>query len=43
VQRQPLSAPNQEWAIDFASDIAASGQLLRVFSVVTLLLVNAWR
>jgi len=28
------SAPNQEWAIDFASDIAASGQRLRVFSVV---------
>jgi putative transposase len=29
-----VSAPNQEWAIDFASDIAASGQRLRVFSVV---------
>ena len=29
-----LSAPNQEWAIDFASDVAASGQRLRVFSVV---------
>ena len=28
------SAPNQEWAIDFASDIAASGQRLRIFSVV---------
>jgi putative transposase len=28
------SAPNQEWAIDFASDIAASGQRLRLFSVV---------
>jgi putative transposase len=28
------SAPNQEWAIDFASDVAASGQRLRVFSVV---------
>jgi putative transposase len=24
VQRQSLSVPNQEWAIDFASDIAAS-------------------
>jgi putative transposase len=34
VQRQSLSVPNQEWAIDFASDIAASGQRLRVFSVV---------
>jgi putative transposase len=34
VQRQSLSAPNQEWAIDFASDVAASGQRLRVFSVV---------
>jgi integrase-like protein/helix-turn-helix protein len=34
VQRQPLAAPNQEWAIDFANDIAASGQRLRVFSVV---------
>jgi putative transposase len=32
--RQPLSAPNQEWAIDFASDVAASGQRLRVLSVV---------
>ena len=29
-----LSAPNQEWAIDFASDVAASGQRLRVFSVM---------
>lgn len=29
-----LSAPNQEWAIDFVSDVAASGQRLRVFSVV---------
>jgi putative transposase len=29
-----LSAPNQEWAIDFASDVAASGQRLRIFSVV---------
>lgn len=29
-----LAAPNQEWAIDFASDIAASGQRLRLFSVV---------
>lgn len=31
---QILSAPNQEWAIDFASDVAASGQRLRIFSVV---------
>jgi transposase InsO family protein len=29
-----LSAPNQEWAIDFVSDMAASGQRLRIFSVV---------
>jgi putative transposase len=29
-----LSSPNQQWAIDFASDIAASWQRLRVFSVV---------
>lgn len=29
-----LSAPNQEWAIDFASDVTAAGQRLRVFSVV---------
>lgn len=29
-----LTAPNQEWAIDFASDVAASGQRIRVFSVV---------
>jgi len=29
-----LSAPNQAWAIDFVSDMAASGQRLRIFSVV---------
>jgi transposase InsO family protein len=29
-----LSAPDQEWAIDFASDVTASGQRLRIFSVV---------
>jgi putative transposase len=29
-----LSAPNQEWAIDFVSDMAASGQRLWIFSVV---------
>jgi len=29
-----LTAANQEWAIDFASDVAASGQRLRIFSVV---------
>ena len=29
-----LTAPNQEWAIDFASDVAASGQRLRIFTVV---------
>jgi putative transposase len=33
-QRTPLSAPDQEWAIDFASDVTASGRRLRVFSVV---------
>jgi putative transposase len=33
-QRPLLSAPNQEWAIDFASDVTASGRRLRVFSVV---------
>lgn len=32
--REVLTRPNQEWAIDFASDIAASGQRLRVLSVV---------
>lgn len=31
---QTLTAPNQEWAIDFASDVTASGRRLRVFSVV---------
>ncbi len=29
-----LTAPNQEWAIDFASDVTASGRRLRIFSVV---------
>jgi putative transposase len=32
--RSVLTAPNQEWAIDFASDVAASGRRLRIFSVV---------
>ncbi len=32
--KQVLSVPNEEWAIDFASDVAASGQRLRVLSVV---------
>jgi putative transposase len=32
--RPILTAPNQEWAVDFASDIAASGGRLRIFSVV---------
>jgi putative transposase len=29
-----LSAPNQEWAIDFASDVTAGGAQLRVLSVI---------
>jgi transposase InsO family protein len=33
-QRPALSPPNQEWAIDFASDVTANGRRLRVFSVV---------
>lgn len=32
--RPVLTAPNQEWALDFASDVTASGQRLRVLSVV---------
>jgi putative transposase len=32
--RPILTAPNQEWAIDFASDVAASGHRVRIFSVV---------
>lgn len=32
--RPVLTAANQEWAIDFASDVAASGHRLRIFSVV---------
>jgi putative transposase len=32
--RPILTAPNQEWAVDFASDVAASGRRLRIFSVV---------
>ena len=32
--RPVLTAPNQEWAIDFASDVAAGGRRLRIFSVV---------
>jgi putative transposase len=32
--RPMLTAPNQEWAVDFASDVAGSGRRLRIFSVV---------
>jgi putative transposase len=32
--RPMLTAANQEWAIDFASDVAAGGRRLRIFSVV---------
>jgi putative transposase len=32
--RPILTAPNQEWAVDFASDVAASGRRLQIFSVV---------
>jgi putative transposase len=32
--RSVLTAPNQEWALDFASDVTASGQRLRVLGVI---------
>jgi len=32
--RPVFTAPDQEWAVDFASDVAASGRRLRIFSVV---------
>ena len=32
--RPVLTAPNQEWAVDFVSDVAGSGRRLRIFSVV---------
>jgi putative transposase len=32
--RFPLTAPNQEWSIDFASDVTAGGQRFRVLSVI---------
>lgn len=31
--RPILTAPNHEWAIDFASDMTGSGRRLRIFSV----------
>lgn len=34
VPREPVTAPNQEWAIDFASDHTAGGRRIRVLSVV---------
>ena len=35
LQPQPLlTAQNQEWSIDFASDVTAGGQRIRVFSVI---------
>ncbi len=32
--RPALTAPNQEWALDFASDVTAAGQRFRVFGVM---------
>ena len=32
--RPALTAPNQEWALDFASDVTAAGQRLRVLGVI---------
>lgn len=32
--RPPLTGPNQEWSIDFASDVTAGGRRLRVLSVI---------
>jgi hypothetical protein len=32
--RPALTAPNQEWAVDFVSDVVASGRRLRIFTVV---------
>jgi len=32
--RPMLTAPNQEWAVDFVSDVTASGRRLRIFTVV---------
>lgn len=32
--RPPLTRPNQEWSIDFASDVTACGRRLRVLSVI---------
>ena len=32
--RAALTAPNQEWALDFASDVTAAGQRIRVFGVI---------
>jgi putative transposase len=32
--RPVLTAPNQEWAVDFVSDVTASGRRLRIFTVV---------
>jgi putative transposase len=34
VARPMITAPNQEWAIDFASDVTHGQQRLRIFSVV---------
>jgi putative transposase len=32
--RPALTAPNQGWALDFASDVTASGQQFRVLGVI---------
>ena len=32
--RPVLTAPNQEWALDFASDVTAAGQRIRVLGVI---------
>lgn len=32
--RPALTAPNQEWALDFASDVTAAGQRIRILGVI---------
>ena len=40
--RPVLTAPNQEWALDFASDVTSAGQRIRVLGVIDSFTRHVW-
>jgi len=39
----PLTAANQQWAIDFVHDVTATGRKFRIFSVMDATRASVWR